>query len=146
MLLFKVEKVIVLFSWLKYNIYALEKLMPTKIHYTSETLLNEKFEKNVKGYDAYQVDVTLDRVLEDYRFYENFYLEAKDYIAKLEKEIRKYKKNLQDQEVELAKLKNRFSGIKDNTKAGSDNLALLKRIDRLERELYARGVDPEKIK
>ncbi len=120
--------------------------MPTKIQYTSETLLNLKFEKNVKGYDAYQVDVTLDRVLADYRFYENFYSEAKEYIRKLEKMVRKLEEEGREKDVELAKLKNRFDGIKDNTKAGSDNLALLKRIDRLERELYARGVDPEKLK
>ena len=120
--------------------------MPTKIHYTSETLLNQKFEKNVKGYDAYQVDVTLDRVLSDYRFYENFYLEAKDYIAKLEREVKKLQDEARVKDVELAKLKNRFDGIKNNTKAGGDNIALLQRIDKLERELYARGVDPEKIK
>ena len=120
--------------------------MPTKIHFTSETLLNLKFDKNVKGYDAYQVDVTLDRVLADYRFYESFYNEAKEYIARLEKDVKKLKDEGRNKDIELAKLKNRFTGISEDTKAGKDNLALLRRIDKLERELYARGVDPEKIK
>ena len=120
--------------------------MATKLHFTSETLLNLKFDKNVKGYDAYQVDVALDRALMDYRFYENFYSEAKDYIARLEKQVKKLQDENREKDVQLAKLKNRFDGIKSNTQVGQNNLELLRRIDKLERELYARGVDPEKIK
>ena len=120
--------------------------MPTKIHFKSVDLLNVKFDKNVKGYDAYQVDFTLDRVISDYRFYESFYKEAKDYIAKLECEVRKLKEEDRKKDVELAKYKNRFEGIKDDSNVSRENLSLLKRIDRLERELYARGVDPNKLK
>ncbi|MCR5332613.1 MAG: DivIVA domain-containing protein [Bacilli bacterium] len=120
--------------------------MPTKIQFNSESLLNLKFDKNVKGYDAYQVDVALDRVILDYRFYESFYREAKEYIAKLEKDVKRLADEGRKKDVELAKYKNRFDGIKDDSNVSKENLSLLRRIDKLERELYAHGVDPNKIK
>lgn len=120
--------------------------MSTKIHFTSLTLLDLKFDKNVKGYDAYQVDVTLDRVLSDYRYYENFYREAKDYIAELEGEVKGLKTKNQKLTLENSKLENRLKGISSNKNAGSDNISLLRRIDALERALFAHGVDPTKIK
>lgn len=120
--------------------------MPTKIHFNSESLLDVKFDKNVKGYDPYQVDVTLDKIIIDYRFYESFYHEAKEYIAKLEKEVKKLNDDNRKKDVELAKYKNRFDGIKDDSNVSKENFNLLRRIDKLERELYARGVDPNKIK
>ena len=40
------------------------------MNYNSKTLLDVKFSKNVKGYDALEVDETLDQVIEDYHFYE----------------------------------------------------------------------------
>ena len=47
--------------------------MAVKLNYCADDLLNLKFKKNVKGYDAYHVDSTLDKVISDLRYYENFY-------------------------------------------------------------------------
>lgn len=117
-----------------------------KVNFSSDNLLNLKFTKNVKGYDAYQVDVSLDKVLEDYRFYENFYTEAKQYIAKLESEITKLRNENREKDVELAKVNKRIDGIEDDAKVSSGNLALLQRISALEKVLYSKGIDPSRIR
>jgi DivIVA domain-containing protein len=120
--------------------------MASKINFNSETLNNLKFTKNVKGYDPYQVDVSLDKVVSDYRFYEAFYIEAKDYISKLEGEIKKSRDEIRSKDIEIAKINKRIAGIKDKTNVSSENIELLQRIDLLERALYSRGIDPTKIK
>ncbi len=120
--------------------------MASKINFNSNTLLNLKFTKNVKGYDAYQVDVTLDQILDDYRFYESFYAEAKQYIASLENTVKKQKDELRKKDIEIAKISKRIEGIKDSTNVSSENIELLQRISALEKALYLRGVDPSRIK
>lgn len=120
--------------------------MAKKINFDSNTLLNLKFSKNVKGYDAFQVDSSLDKVVDDYRFYESFYKEAKDYIAELEGNIKKLKDDARKKDVEIAKYQKRLEGIKDKTNVTSENIDLLQRINALEKALYSRGIDPNKIK
>ncbi len=120
--------------------------MAGKLNFDSNSLLNLKFEKNVKGYDAYQVDVTLDQILADYRFYESFYTEAKQYIAELENRVKKQNDELRKKDVEIAKISNRLGGINNRANVSQENMNLLKRIDLLERALYKKGVDPTKIK
>ncbi len=120
--------------------------MAGKLNFNTNTLLNLKFAKNVKGYDAYQVDMTLDQILADYNFYESFYTEAKQYIATLENTVKKQKDEIREKDVEIAKISNRLEGINKATNVSSDNISLLRRIDLLERALYKKGVDPTKIK
>lgn len=120
--------------------------MASKMNFTSNTLLNLKFSKNVKGYDAYQVDVTLDQILHDYHFYESFYAEAKQYIATLENTVKTQKDELRKKDIEIAKISKRIEGIKNATNVSSDNINLLQRISALEKALYLKGVDPSKIK
>lgn len=120
--------------------------MNKNITFNSNNLLELKFTKNVKGYDAYQVDTTLDKVINDYRYYENFYIKAKEYIAQLESDIKKMRDELRKKDVEIAKYEKRFEGIKSQTNVTSENIDLLKRINQLEKALYARGLDPSKIK
>lgn len=120
--------------------------MAGKINYTTQSLLDLQFSKNVKGYDAYQVDVALDKVLDDYRFYEKFYNEAKEYIAKLESDIKKYRDEIREKDIELSKVTKRIEGIKDNQNVSTENMDLLQKIDAYERVLYSKGIDPTKIK
>ncbi len=120
--------------------------MSDKINYTSESLLDLVFAKNVKGYDSDQVDTVLDEVIEDYAYYEKFRREATPYIVKLEKRVTELKEQVRNLEVELARYKNRLEGIKENANVSSENIDLLKRITSLEQELYRRGVDPSRIK
>ena len=54
------------------------------MNFNSKSLLDVKFKKNVKGYDAYEVDKTLDDVITDYKFYEQTLAENKQAISELE--------------------------------------------------------------
>ncbi len=120
--------------------------MSVKINFTVDTLLNLKFDKNVKGYDAYQVDVTLDKILDDFRYYENFYNEAKQYISTLESNVKTLRDENRAKDIEIARLSKRFDGIENRSNVSNENIDLLRRIDALERALYAKGVDPSRIK
>lgn len=116
------------------------------LNFTAKTLLEKTFTKNVKGYDPLEVDGTLDKVIEDYRHYEKFSAEARPYIIRLESDVTKLKNAVQERDVEIARLKNRLSGIKDDPQVSRGNINLLKRIDALEKALYRKGVNPNSIK
>lgn len=120
--------------------------MSDKLNFTSKTLLDLTFSKNVKGYDPLQVDIALDKVIVDYRFFENFYHESKPLIKELEKKIANLSKSNREKDAEIAKLSNRLASIKENPNVARENIDLIRRIDALERALYAHGVDPSKIK
>lgn len=119
--------------------------MADKLNYTSKSLLEVEFTKNVRGYDPLQVDQTLDKVIEDLSHYERFKEETIPYIQTLERNIYDLKEKIKDNEVEIAKLNNRLSNIKDDTNVSKENMALLKRITTLENALYKLGKDPSKL-
>lgn len=119
--------------------------MANNLNHTSAELLDLVFKKNVKGYDADQVDMVLDQIIEDYTYYEKFRSEATPYIVELEKKIREQGEKIKNLELENAQYKNRLSGIRDNAQVSSSNIEHLNRITRLENALYKLGVDPTKI-
>ena len=69
----------------------------------------------------------------------------KKYIVELETNWRKEKEKISTLEVENARMKERLSGIKDSSAVNSTNIDLLNRINKLENELYKRGVNPNNI-
>ena len=119
--------------------------MAHTLNYSANSLLEKKFEPDHKGYDALEVDKVLDQVIDDYKFYEKFYNDSKNYIRKLESEIQKLNDKIHQQEMEVASVKNKYSGIKPGQDTGESNIVLLKRISKLEEALYRKGVDPTKI-
>lgn len=118
----------------------------TNISLTTSDILDKVFEPNGKGYDPAEVDAFLDRIIEDYRSFENYYKESHAYIIDLEKQFRTIREKCSDQEIELARLKSRVASIRDDGTATVDNINLLDRIDKLERELWRLGGDPSLIK
>ena len=120
--------------------------MEERLLLSQEKILNKKFSPNVKGYDAEEVDDFLDQVIIDYRSFENFTKEVMNYIKSLELENKKLKDDRKSLEVENGKMKQRLGGIKEGDHVTRENIDLLKRIDKLERALYAKGVDPSKLK
>lgn len=120
--------------------------MAGKLNHTSEELLDLVFKKNVKGYDADQVDMVLDQIIEDYAYYEKFRSEAAPYIVELEKKNRTLGEEVKRLEMVNAQYKNRLDGIKDNAQVSTSNIEYLNRINKLEKELYKHGVDPTRIK
>ena len=119
--------------------------MAEKLNFTYQSLLELEFTKNVRGYDPLQVDMALDKVIADLRHYEKFKADAIPYIQELERSIYDLKEKNKDLEVEIAKMNNRLSNIKDNPGVSKENIELLKRIDILEKALYKQGIDPSKI-
>ena len=120
--------------------------MAVKLNYCADDLLNLKFKKNVKGYDAYHVDSTLDKVISDLRYYENFYKEAKDYIAELESKFKILRDKNSELEVQISGMKKTIDAVKNKKGANFDNIQLYEKIDKYERYLFKMGVDPTKIK
>ena len=121
--------------------------MAEKINYSSSSLLDIVFEKDVKGYNAYQVDSLLDEVIADYAYYEKFRLEAVAYIRDLETLVTDLKEKNKKLEIENSQYKKRFEGLDDfSSPINKSNIDLLKRIKELESALYRHGIDPTKIK
>ena len=115
------------------------------MNYNSQSLLDVKFDKNVKGYDALQVDESLDLVIEDYKKYEKQSKESELTIAELKKEIEDLKAKNLTLEVENKKLKKTIEDIPEGPEVNRNNIEYLKRISVLEKALYKKGVDPKKL-
>ena len=115
------------------------------MNYNSKTLLDVKFSKNVKGYDALEVDQTLDLVIDDYDDYEKQLALDKKSIDKLKKEVADLKEQVRKLEVDNKKLKKTVDSIPSGPQVNKANIDLLTRISKLEAALYKKGVDPKKI-
>ena len=115
------------------------------MNYNSKTLLDVKFSKNVKGYDALEVDETLDKVIDDYHQYEKQSALDKKTIDELQAEVAKLKEQARKDEVEIKRLKNIVDAIPDSPDVTRENIVYLRRISALEKALYKKGVDPKKI-
>lgn len=115
------------------------------ISLNAKKILMQVFTPDVKGYDADQVDEFLDQVAKDYTAFENYYNDSRKYIVDLETQLRKSREQTSSLEVENARLKKRLEGIKSGDAVTTENIDLLQRINRLEKELYQKGVDPRKI-
>ena len=112
---------------------------------TAKDILDKIFTPNVKGYDPDEVDDFLDQIVRDYQAYDKYIQDAQAYIQSLETQLRRAKEDNHEQSISLAKAENRVKGIKDTDQVNSTNAQLLQYIDRLEKALYARGVDPKKL-
>ena len=115
------------------------------MNYNSKTLLDVKFSKNVKGYDALEVDETLDQVIEDYVFYEKQASTNEATIKNLEKEVAELKEKVRTDEIEIKRLEKTVDSIPNSPDVNRSNIEYLRRISKLENALYKRGVDPNKI-
>lgn len=120
--------------------------MAEKRKYNSNSLLDIKFKPNCKGYDCDQVDLVLDDIITDYKNFEKAYSEAKEYISELETQLHKLKEEIKQKDIELVKCRGRLDRIGNETRVTSENINLITRMRKLEEALYARGVDPSKIK
>ena len=121
--------------------------MAIKLFLNSQTIINHVFPVvGRNAYDATEVDKFLDSIIQDYKVVEanslvlkNEYEEAKEKNRVLEKE----KRNL---EVDLEKYKAKFANIKSSDNVNSDNIELVRRINALEKFLWAHGFNPDTIK
>ena len=120
--------------------------MALKLVMTSQTILEKVFPSAPRGYDAFLVDEFLDGIIKDYITVENNYLTSKEELDSLNKSIEKLKKEKQDLEIELGKYKERFANIKEGDNVTTDNMDLLKKINKYETFIYKMGYNPKTIK
>ena len=120
--------------------------MAIKLILTAEQIGNKVFKGAPRGYDAYEVDKFLDQVILDYEKVENNYLVSKSEIEKLEQKIKDLETDKHNLEIELGKLKAKYSKIKPTDVVTDDNINLIKRINTLETFLWQNGFNPNNIK
>ena len=134
--------------------------MELKLDLTAKKIYDQKFTKDVKGYNPMEVDAFLDRIIQDYfafiqyqkqssAFQEN--LEEKLAALQNERQLLLGEKGLVDEakkklEFENASLKNKLGGIKPSDKPTAENIQYISRINQLEDFLYGIGYDPRTLK
>ena len=121
--------------------------MAVKLFLNSKTILDKTFPITHKNaYDAEEVDKFLDMVLQDYQVVEsNTLVPTKEYEALKEKNriLESEKRKI---EVELERYKARFTNIKSSDNVTTDNIELVRKINALEKFLWAHGYNPDTIK
>lgn len=115
--------------------------MPKKLNLTSQQILDEVFPGVPRGYDPLLVDQFLDKVIQDYVVIESNELVDKQEIDALRKELTDLKNENYRLVVENGKYKNRFENIKAGVGVTTDNMELIRKIDKYEKYLFSIGVD-----
>ena len=120
--------------------------MAIKLVLTAEQIGNKIFKGVPRVYDPYEVDKFLDQIITDYERVESNYLVTQGELEGLKKRINQLEKEKADMEIELGKLKAKYSKIKPTDNVTDDNINLIKRINTLETFLWQNGFNPNSIK
>ncbi len=120
--------------------------MAVKLTLSSKEILEHIFPGAPRGYDPLKVDEFLDIVLRDYVEIENNFLMKKEEIDALNQKVETLKKEKQKLEIELGRYKERFSNIKITDNVTTDNIDLIKKINKYEKFIYKMGYNPNTIK
>ncbi len=120
--------------------------MAIKLVLSSEEILNKQFKIAPKGYDAFEVDEFLDRILRDYRAVEGNYLMAKREIDEMQKHIEELEAENRNYELVVSKYKKRLENIRENDNVNEGNIDLIKKIRAYEKFLWNNGYNPNTIK
>ena len=102
-----------------------------KLNLSPEEILNKEFKPDFKGYSSTEVDSFLDLVLEDYQITEENIQELLDLVASLQDEINRLNSKI----IELQG-KQKVIDLSNTTSYSS--VDILKRISRLEEEVYSK--------
>ena len=121
--------------------------MALKLFLNSKTILDHTFPLvHANAYDAEEVDRFLDMVIQDYQVVEaNVIVPTKEYESLKEKNkvLESEKRNI---EIELERYKARFTNINPSDNVTTDNIELVRKINALEKFLWAHGFNPDTIK
>ena len=121
--------------------------MAVKLFLNSQTIINHVFPiVSRNAYDATEVDKFLDSIIQDYKKVEANSLVLKNEYEELREKNRVLEKEKRALEVDLEKYKAKFANIKSSDNVNSDNIELVRRINALEKFLWAHGYNPDTIK
>jgi len=134
--------------------------MELKLDLSAKKIFDQKFTKDVKGYNPGEVDAFLDRTIQDYLAFSQYQKQSSAYAEDLEGKLAALQEEkqslLEDRdnavnakkklEIENASLKNKLGGIKPSDKPTAENIQYISRINQLEDFLYGIGYDPRTLK
>lgn len=93
-----------------------------------QQILDKQFNVDFKGYNAREVDEFLDKIIHDYQLYDEKLKECTDTLLRYENTIESLKNQINDLQSRL--------NCKEEVTNNSSNLDILKRISRLEAEVF----------
>jgi len=125
---------------------------------TEKEILNKKFPKDIKGYDAAEVDLFLDQIIKDYGTFQKEIsamnaeiLSLKGKLHQIEQanakpDVVALRRRIHALELENASMKNKLVGIQEGDKVSSENMEYIKRIRMLENFIWQLGFDPKTLR
>ena len=121
--------------------------MAVKLFLNSKTILEHTFPiTHNNAYDAEEVDRFLDMIIQDYKVVEaNIIIPNKEYEA-LKQKNKVLESEKRTIEIELERYKARFTNINPGDNVTTDNIELVRKINALEKFLWAHGFNPDTIK
>ena len=120
--------------------------MAIRLVLSSKEILNKVFKGVPRGYDPYEVDQYLDKIIKDYERVENNVLMTNEENQRLLARIQELEKKNESLEIEIGKFKTKYAKIKPTDNVTDDNINLIKRINTLETFLWQNGFNPDRIK
>lgn len=117
-----------------------------KLNLNSKSIFDKLFQKEVRGYNALEVDNFLDYIIEDYQTFDKYVSEKNNEIQNMQQLLEEEKEKNHRLYIDNVKMNQRLSSIGPSNDVSSDNLDLIKKINLYESYLFSIGVDPSKIK
>lgn len=105
--------------------------MEKRFKLTVEDVLEKQFNIDFKGYSSGEVDEFLDLIIADYQQYNKVIEELGDHLQEYEKQINSLK-------AKIVELEGKQGAISVEGNIASGNVDILKRLSRLENEVFRR--------
>ena len=118
--------------------------MAKKLNYDEKSLLNLKFSPAQKGYNADEVDLIFDNIIEDYETNTSQINELLEQNANQLAKIKELKEELDRMTFELASIKKQYNLLKKTSNVTEDNYDLVLKVAAYERALHRKGVNLKK--
>ena len=104
--------------------------MATKMNLDVNTIYEKEFSVDVRGYNAKDVDEFLDLIIEDYQNFEEI-------IREMEHKITQEQRTVASLQAQLMEAQSKLKAANDGrTMVSSSNVDILKRLSRLEQEVF----------
>lgn len=104
-------------------------IMAYKLNLDVETIYNTEFPIEFKGYSPTVVDSVLDQVMEDYETFQSIAKQLTDRIGELEAQNAALR-------AKLIEAEGKAKALEESSTANVSNVDILKRISRLEQEVF----------
>ena len=111
-----------------------------KINLTPKKIYEQEFKTSMRGYDKKEVDEFLDDVIKDYETYSALVKELREENSRLKQEL---SKRIQEAPNSTASQVHQSFG--DTTQTTITNFDILKRLSRLEKEVFGKQIQASEL-